>query len=188
MKKILFTILAAIIMVPVTNAQDKKVTWHLEGAAGTNIAYDKGSLGAGVSGHVGVVLFPVSGLGIRASLQAGNCSAPKKDTEWLTGKNYFKAGVTVDVMWDIINTFSKNKNRVYHIQPYIRYQNIIANGNSSTILSPAFGLGLRQTVKMNNRLQLLIDGSALAANEYRWTHKNGYVGFLQAFVGIAYVL
>ena len=91
-------------------------------------------------------------------------------------------------MWDIINTFAHNKNGVYHIQPYIRYQNIIASGNNSTILSPALGVGLRQTIKMNNKLQLLIDGNALAADEYRWTHNNGYIGFLQAFIGIAYVL
>ena len=187
MKKIVTIAFLLIIASSMMLAQEK-VTWQLEGAAGANVLYNNKAVAFGPTAHFGVDLLPIPQLLVRASLQAGSCARTKNDPNWIYGKNYFKGGVTLDVGWDIINTFNKNYRGTYHVQPYIRYQNIIASGNKNAKMVYSLGAGLRQTVDMTERVSLLIDCAGVVTDEYAWTHKTGIVGFAQVFVGVAYKL
>ena len=187
-KSVLLVIVSLLVAGSLRAQNTDGATWSFELGGGVNAMYDSGKLLVGPSAHLGVLLWAMPQVGFRVVGQVGSCPGMKGNDRWPFGDNFLRAGLSLDVLWDVINTFSTTYQGRYHVQPYARIQNIIAYGNKEAAFVLGIAPGIRQTFSLSEHWSVLLDGSAILFKEKDWTGGDGRLGFVQVYAGMVYNL
>ena len=186
MKRLVIAVCAMMIAAVAANAQDHKVKWGLDMAGAFSGMYDDarvGSLGGMVD--VGVVAMVMPQIGFRASLYGGPYKSPNANNMWKLGSGcYAHLGVSLDLLWDIITTFSKT-HEGYQVQPYFRFANEMGLAHGQKAMSFALGAGVRQVFPVSKMVGFLFDLNAVVTKENSWRNTDGRMLFGQALAGVS---
>ena len=196
MKKVRFVIFVLLALAIPTIAQAQqlnrnKVQWSIDIMPVGGSLYDSGRIGgafAGVDAAVTAMVIPQ--VGFRVGLQAAYLAGPKGNQDWKFGdKAVFAPSMTVDVLWDIRNTFSKGSDIRYNIQPFFRFSTLMGTGSDQLAMSVGLGAGIRQLFKINRRIGIVWDMNAVISSDNAWHNQEpgkGKILFAQSGVGINY--
>lgn len=188
-KRLITIAVAAFLAASSLQAQNNGVTWNLDLGVTSSALYDAGHVGGyGVGAGVGVVLMPIRQMGFRVTVPVGLGTSINRDPEWKLGDKYFQSGISLDVMWDIRETFSKEPDKRYHIQPYFRLSEMLGTGNKQIALCMALGAGLRQVFSINERFGILLDMNVLMMSERPWRNTEGKLLRGEVCVGVSFAL
>lgn len=166
----------------------QKVAWSLDAGESLNGIMDSGKVGTLTGGgQVSAVAMVLPQLGFRAGVGLGAVRSVKGDSAWRFGdKAAFGATISLDVMWDIISTFSKNNHKPYTIQPFLRIASQMGGADRQVAMSLGLGGGIRQVFRINDHIGILWDLNALASKESAWKNTDGMMLWGQTVVGISY--
>lgn len=204
MKKIHFLAsltLALILAVPATAQQKNKVQMSIDAAPVAGSLYDSGHIGGSIIGagaSFNAMVIPQ--LGFRAGVQLAALRGPHHVSDWKFRNAAFHPSMTLDLLWDIRNTFSKKSDLRYHIQPFFRFAMLVGAGHAKAddtsgdinfptrraiACSVGLGAGLRQVFKINDKLGIVWDMNAIITGDSAW-HKQGggKIGIAQTLVGL----
>lgn len=194
-KKITLTLIALIAAASISNAQGFNVAkaygyspLFVEGVVGANAVYDAKTLTSFTPGGqiaIGYQFLPQ--VLIRGSVQLGSAKPLLLNDGWFTESTFFRAGVAFDIAWDIINTVDEdNVKDFYHIQPYLRFQEMFGIAKEKSVAVFVAGAGLRNTFRLSDRLDAVLDLNAVLSSERKWHQSAGFFVFLYTGAGIAY--
>lgn len=190
LKKLFLSAIILGLSMTALSAQNQKPSWSLDVGLNSSAMYNAGAIGGyGVGASVGVVLMPIPQVGFRVDIPVGYGTSINKDPKWVVGDNYFKSAITLDVLWDIRETFCGRMNDMrYHIQPYFHFSELRGFGNLTKAYSIGLGFGLRQVYLFNDKIGILWDVNALVTCERCWRDVGGRVGMMESRVGVTFSL
>lgn len=189
---LLITLIAALITVNANAGNVAKAYGYsplfAEANIGLTTIYDAGRLNGSepsVNLAFGYQFLPQ--IFIRAGIQMGPARPVRLNEGWFTENTFLKSGISFDIGWDIINTINEdNVNKFYHIQPYFRLEEFFGIAKEKSVAALTAGAGLRNTFRINDKLDIVLDINAMLANESKWRQAAGYFIFIRTGVGIAY--
>lgn len=192
LKKIFLSIVIALTAMSTLSAQRgyNYKSWFADLGVGVNMMYNaKQVAGFGVGSQFGIGKYIIPQCAIRLSGQFGMAtSVPVDDPKWFAqSDNYYRSAVALDMLWDIVNTADEDYvNKFYHIQPYVRLQELIGFRGENKAASFSLGGGLRQTFRLGVSLDAVLDAHAALTTETAWRGTGGWLIFGQVTAGLSY--
>lgn len=177
-KKINFLIVAAILCGTLSSYAQEKTgrfpnygNWFVEASGGINSVFNNRKLGEyGPAASLGLGKWLAPDAGVRLGLNGVKNGAPVDDDRWMYGKGSFlHFSVTGDLIWRPIDTFAGyDASRVYSLQPYARFSFLFTGADRPNNLEFGAGGGLRNVVKLGERISLVVDLAAVITREHAY--------------------
>lgn len=164
--------------------------WTLQVGGGVNMVFNNrfGPVGPAAELRVGKWFTPAVGVRVGA---IGYKNRPNgTETGWFSGRNDFYFGhASVDVMWNLLNTFNYNEHRFWDIVPYVRGGAIMTKQHDAPAhFEPGFGVGIHNGLRLGKRVDLYLEASAVGAREKAYRERGTIAVFPSFTAGLVFKL
>ena len=184
-----FMVLVMFLMAICASAQpgDSRSAWSLSVGAGLENIYNDGSFSAPGGLLQAQLRYSFTDvLTVRGGATAGFGFPVRGDASWKSGAGmFFSTSMNVDLLWDVVGTFwSGSVTEKLSVEPFLRLSCKGLGTRHNISFGPAFGAGGVLSYRINDRMSVFGELSAVAAGEDHWRASGRFIVFPAAVMGV----